>query len=345
MRRARLSLVLLVVLAIVCALPGAALAQGRARADRVATWTVTHGPISATLVTTGSDGHQVGDVRAFSFPVELQGRRSTGWLDATLTTTAVDVPAPGDEVRLSLLVFSFGEDRASQVVVQGSSVYPAAGATIEAGTSTVRPVTGGSGRFAGATGWAQSIHTTEDTWRHELHLVVPQLVERRQRGRTIIPDGPKARPHASPRGEPTVSPAPDAAPAVVREDLGTTLPSSAPGQRLGLWRVTIPVGAALPAHWHPGDQLARIETGTLRYTVLSGTLVVILPDGVTRTVGAGDTIDITAGTSVVEQPGAEHAAANAGDVPVEIVLASLFQDGAEPAILVEPPAAEGSPAP
>jgi quercetin dioxygenase-like cupin family protein len=329
MRRARLPLALLSVLLIVLTLPGAVLAQGRARTDRIVTWTVTHGPISATLVTPGSDGHQVGDVRAFSFPVEVDRRLATGWLDATLTTTAIDVPAAGDEIRLSLLVFSFGEDRASQVVVEGSSVYPAAGATIGAGTSTVRPVTGGSGRFAGATGWAQSSHLDDGTWRHELHLLVPRIGQW-QRGR------PPARP--------TASAAPSASPVVTREDLGSTLPDSAPDQRLGLWRVTIPVGAGLPPHWHPGYQLARIETGILSYTVITGSLVVIRPDGSTLTVEAGDTYDITAGTTVVEQPGAEHAARNAGDVPVDIVLASLFEDGAEPAILVEDAAASGSPA-
>lgn len=324
MRRARLSLALLVVLAIVLTLPGAVLAQGRARADRVVTWTVTHGPITATLVPADSDGHQVGDLRAFSFPVDVEGRRVAGWLDATLTTTAVDVPATGDEIRLSLLVFSFGEDRASQVVVEGSSVYPAAGATLGTGTSTVRPVTGGSGRFAGATGWAQSSHLSDGTWRHALHLQVPRVGQWQRRPARV----------AAP------TPAPSVTPDVVREELGTTLPDAAAGQRLGLWRVVIPAGASLPPHWHPGYQLARIESGTLSYTVLTGALVVIRPDGVTLTVDAGDTYDITAGTTVVEQPGAEHSAHNGGDVPVTIVLASLFEDGAEPAIPVAEPSAE-----
>jgi quercetin dioxygenase-like cupin family protein len=327
MRRARLPLVLLVVLSIVLALPAGVLAQGRARGDRAVTWTVTHGPITATLSPADSDGHQVGDVRAFSFPVQVDGRRVTGWLDATLTTTAIDVPASGDEVRLSLLVFSFGEDRASQVVVQGSSVYPAAGVTISAGSSTVRPVTGGSGRFAGATGWAQSTHLSDGTWRHELHLLVPRIGQWQRRAI-----------------RPVQTPVPSDAPAVVREDLGSTLADTAPGQRLGLWRVVIPAGAGLPPHWHPGYQLARIESGTLDYTVLTGTLVVLRPTGGTLTVDAGETYRIEAGTTIVEQPGAEHSAQNAGDVPVVIVLATLFEDGAEPAILVEEPSPAASPA-
>ena len=109
--------------------------------------------------------------------------------------------------------------------------------------------------------------------------------------------------------------------------------------------MTIPVGAALPPHWHPGYQLARIQAGTLSYTVLTGSLVVIRPGGATLTVEAGETVDITAGTTVVEQPRAEHSARNGGDVPVEIVLATLFEDGAEPAIPVARPTPEPSPAP
>ena len=64
----------------------------------------------------------------------------------------------------------------------------------------------------------------------------------------------------------------------------------------------------------------------------------------TLTVDAGETYDITAGTTVVEQPRSEHAAENAGDVPVNIVLATLFEDGSEPAILVAEPSPAASPA-
>ena len=198
----------------------------------------------------------------------------------------------GDEVRLGLLVFAFGDGR-DQIVVQGSAIYPAAGPTIAADSSTVRPVVGGSGRYLGAGGSAESTHLADGDWRHSLVLVLPRAIRGGRFGGT--PFGRDA------------SPAPSASPAaVVRTDLGTTLPDTAPGQRLGLWRVTIPAGASLPAHWHPGHQLARIETGTLTYTILTGELTILHPDGTTTTATAGQTVDIPAGTSVVEQPGAEH---------------------------------------
>jgi hypothetical protein len=42
----------------------------------------------------------------------------------------------------------------------------------------IRPVTGGSGRFAGATGWAETRHFPDDTWQHTFHLLLPELEDR-----------------------------------------------------------------------------------------------------------------------------------------------------------------------
>src|SRR5690242_14011380 len=66
---------------------------------------------------------------------------------------------------------------------------------------------------------------------------------------------------------PSTAVAPAASAGIVRTDLGTTLPGTAPGQRLGLWHYTIPAGSALVPHRHPGWQIARIVAGTLTYTI------------------------------------------------------------------------------
>ncbi len=314
--------------------PAAFAQNGGAGGWRLSQLTVSHGPVTATLADAASDGHAVGDVRAFHIPFEDGRRHAAGAVDALLTTTSIDTPAVGDETRIGLLVFSFG-DGPDQLVVQGTAEYPAAGATIAADSSTTRPVTGGSGRYFGASGSAMSTHLADGTWRHDFRLLLPRAG---RGGRRDITDTPTV----------SMSPAATAAPgssaepaAAVRTELGTTLADTAPGQRLGLWHVTIPVGASLAAHWHPGYQLARIESGTLTYTILTGSLTIIEPDGTTTQASAGQVVDIPAGTSVVEQPQAEHSAANLGDVPIEIVLATLFEDGAQPAILVATP----SPAP
>src|SRR5687767_10509517 len=60
--------------------------------------------------------------------------------------------------------------------------------------------------------------------------------------------------------------APTVAP-VVREVLGDGEPVAAPGQSLELVRFTIAPGTTLPAHTHPGMQVAWLEAGELEYTV------------------------------------------------------------------------------
>jgi hypothetical protein len=129
--------------------------------------TVTHAAVTATLVDGGPSGPSAGDVRYFSIETAADG--GTGRLEAVLSTTAEDVPEAGAEVRIGDLVFTFG-DGTDQVTVLGASVYPAAGSTLAIGASTIRPVVGGSGAYAGVTGWCESFHEADGTWRHVLHL-------------------------------------------------------------------------------------------------------------------------------------------------------------------------------
>ena len=89
----------------------------------------------------------------------------------TLTTLATGLP--GDqELRASNLVFVIG-DEANQLVIGGISLYPAAGATIAAGTRTTRPVIGGSGTFAGATGEVVTTNLGADGWTHVFLIQQP----------------------------------------------------------------------------------------------------------------------------------------------------------------------------
>ena len=56
------------------------------------------------------------------------------------------------------------------------------------------------------------------------------------------------------------------------------------GLTLGLWSYEIPAGQALTPHTHPGFQVARIESGTLTYNVISGVVTILRADGTTETV-------------------------------------------------------------
>lgn len=55
---------------------------------------------------------------------------------------------------------------------------------------------------------------------------------------------------------------------VTREVLASGSPNDAEGRILELVRYTIPSGAKLPPHIHPGMQIERVEYGTLTYTVV-----------------------------------------------------------------------------
>jgi len=121
-----------------------------------------------TLTNADSDGHRLGDLRVTSVPTTDADSETVGRLDATLTTVAIDTPADGDELRTSVLVFTFDVGDESQVVVQGSAHYPGQGPTIATGDTTIRPIVGGSGRFSGVSGEAVTEHLEDGSWAHRL---------------------------------------------------------------------------------------------------------------------------------------------------------------------------------
>lgn len=133
---------------------------------------VTHGPITMFLADHDSDGHQFADLRVGSLPTYDKHGQETGRLDAMLVTTGINKPNLDDETRISTLIFSFG-DGVDQIVINGSGFYPAGGGTIGLDSTVIRPITGGSGVFAGASEWAETEHFEDDTWQHSFHLLNP----------------------------------------------------------------------------------------------------------------------------------------------------------------------------
>ena len=144
--------------------------SGCSTTSQARTVAVTHGPVTATLVKAGAEGPAIGDQRYFEIVTAVEGSASAGRLDAVLTTTAIDSPDAGSEIRIGTLVFTLGSP-ADQVVVEGSSIYPSTSSTIKVDSTTVRPIIGGSGAYAGARGWCESTHLADGTWSHVLHLV------------------------------------------------------------------------------------------------------------------------------------------------------------------------------
>lgn len=139
-----------------------------------------------------------------------------------------------------------------------------------------------------------------------------------------------------------------AAPTAVRNALAQTdRVQGAPGHSLVLSRVVVEPGAELALHHHLGTQVARIQSGVLTYTVRRGSVVVRRGESdrqpeTVRTIGAGQTGRIQAGQWIVEQPTDIHQAANLGQRPVVIYLATLLKTGAPPATPVSPDNAAAS---
>lgn len=126
------------------------------------------------------------------------------------------------------------------------------------------------------------------------------------------------------------------APTAVRNALAqTSNVQGAPGRTMVLSRVVVEPGAKLATHHHLGTQVARVQAGTLRYTVRRGSVVVRRGESdrsprVVRKIVAGQTGDIGAGEWIVEQPSDIHEAANPGSKPVVIYIATLLKDDAPP---------------
>jgi quercetin dioxygenase-like cupin family protein len=137
-----------------------------------------------------------------------------------------------------------------------------------------------------------------------------------------------------------------ATPTAIRNALAQTdRVQGAPDRSLVLSRVVVEPGAKLALHHHLGTQVARIQAGTLTYSVQRGSVVVRRGESdrqpeTVRSIEAGQTARIRAGQWIVEQPTDIHRAANRGSTPVVIYLATLLKAGAPPATPVSLPTAK-----
>lgn len=134
---------------------------------------VAHGPVTAgnsQYIDAPPAGPSVGDVRTYYLPLTRPGSsRRIGYLTGTLTTTATGRPRSGMELRTANLVFVLG-GAANQLVVGGVASYAQSAAVLARKSVVTRPVTGGSGKYAGARGWCVSTHLANNTWTHVFYL-------------------------------------------------------------------------------------------------------------------------------------------------------------------------------
>jgi len=152
----------------IAALLGVAAPAQAAPGSGITTINVYHQAVVPTAVI----GSGIGEVRYFAAPTAVNGVAADGqYFTGSLTTLDVGVPG-GQELRSSNLIFVFGSSD-NQLVVGGIAVYPAAGATLPAGARVVRPVVGGSGKYAGAVGQVISTNLGSSGWTHVFKIRIP----------------------------------------------------------------------------------------------------------------------------------------------------------------------------
>ncbi len=131
--------------------------------------TVLHPAVPApTFLDHGKPGESVGDIRIWHFPAKTDNGDvlTTDWI---MTTTGI-VDATEIQYRMTSATFSFGQGTTDQIVIQGIAEYSSAKATLQNSATTPRAVIGGTGKFANASGWMETNHLADGTWRHVLHL-------------------------------------------------------------------------------------------------------------------------------------------------------------------------------
>ena len=132
---------------------------------------VLHGPVTPTAeLGVASSDDSAGEVRLFSYEgVTTEGQLV--FMDWIMTTTGYVPQRPDIERRITTAAFVFGaEPREGEIVIEGMGLYPSGGSTFVADSQLVRPITGGSGAYSGASGQLLSTHFDDGNWSHQFFL-------------------------------------------------------------------------------------------------------------------------------------------------------------------------------
>lgn len=125
---------------------------------------------------------------------------------------------------------------------------------------------------------------------------------------------------------------------IASEVLGRATPAPVADAELGLGRVTIMPGAAIPIHYHAGTQISVVVQGELTYTVFTGQVAwhrAGEPDAAPTMIEPGHTVVVRVGDALVESPSSVHQGRNDGEAPLVIYLSTLFPADAPRAIVVD----------
>ena len=137
----------------------------------------------------------------------------------------------------------------------------------------------------------------------------------------------------APLGEPF-----EALPGVEVTFINEAEPAAASGQSLVLYRVVIHDGGEVPSHTHPGTTNLTVESGTLSWTLLAGTVQVTRPGAALEQVTEpGTEIIVDPGASLFYNDDVMHVARAVAAVPASVLIAGLFEQGQPIITLTEAP--------
>ena len=123
-------------------------------------------------------------------------------------------------------------------------------------------------------------------------------------------------------------------------------PAAAPGTALSLLRVTFAPGASIPPHTQPGALVVAVESGTFGFTVTQGQAQLsraAAPGGTpaaAEPLAPGAEVLLGPGDAVYHDADTGHTGRNAGDGPLVLLIAALF-DPTQPAFIFT----DGTPTP
>lgn len=118
-----------------------------------------------TLIPGGIEGSTVGDTRYYNVPATSP---AGGMFTGTLTVLADKTPSAGKELRETALIFEMGSID-DQIQIGGIATYDSANPALKPGEIIVRPILGGTGKYAGISGWAETTHNEGGGWKHVFH--------------------------------------------------------------------------------------------------------------------------------------------------------------------------------
>lgn len=122
-------------------------------------------------------------------------------------------------------------------------------------------------------------------------------------------------------------------PQVIAETLGVGTVTGEPGKAILQLRVTLEPGAVVPNHVHSGDLVFSVESGSVTYEAVEGSVDVVWATAGTpvaeSVIAEGERQVLSEGDWLVEQQGTLHVVSNPTDEPAVLLISAYVNTDEE----------------